>query len=541
MRHFLLSVLLLATFNLLSAQTIHYVNVNNTTPGDGLSWGTAFTDLQQGIDGAAAGDTVWVAAGTYAPTGTSFVMKNGVVVLGGFNGTETDAAMRNWNTNVTALTNNNSSNAAIINNNIDSTAILDGFQFNSITNYNYDIAGIYNIASSPTIKNCQFSNNYVMYGSQGTDMDNENGSSPKISNCVFQYAQGEIGFGPSVLNDASSAVFTNCVFNSIGGGAILNQNSAVTTVVNCVFANGLYIQNQNSSSFIAVNSTFNTTSISSHASSSYTITNCVFWNNNQQDLYTDSIGSVTYSYSQSAIPGIGNVQGTVDPFVNDSNPIGNDGTWMTADDGLAVYPLSAVADKGTPDTSGLGLPATDITGARRIQGAGISFGAYEAASKHRVYVNQNNSTGIYTGASWDSAFNNLYPPMNLTSAGDTIWVAAGTYAPPTNSSFVMRNGVVILGGFNGTETNATMRNWNTNITALTNDNYSNDATIVNNNIDSTAVLDGVQFSQILGNDIAGISNISSSPTIRNCVFSSNYSEMGSQGTDMDNENGSSPK
>lgn len=55
---------------------------------------------------------MWVAAGTYYPTllliegdvnSASFVLKNGVAVYGGFNGTETSISQRDWTANVTTL------------------------------------------------------------------------------------------------------------------------------------------------------------------------------------------------------------------------------------------------------------------------------------------------------------------------------------------------------------------------------------------------------------------------------------------------------
>lgn len=71
--------------------------------GDGTSWASAMGDLQDAIDASAAGDEVWIAAGTYKPTriydnrvanSRTFVLKDGVSLYGGFVGTETDKAAR---------------------------------------------------------------------------------------------------------------------------------------------------------------------------------------------------------------------------------------------------------------------------------------------------------------------------------------------------------------------------------------------------------------------------------------------------------------
>jgi hypothetical protein len=71
------------------------------------SWATA-CDLQTALDSAVSGDEIWVKMGVYYPgssgsTSSTFTMKNGVAVYGGFNGTETSRDQRDWQTNKTIL------------------------------------------------------------------------------------------------------------------------------------------------------------------------------------------------------------------------------------------------------------------------------------------------------------------------------------------------------------------------------------------------------------------------------------------------------
>lgn len=89
-----------------------FVRANAPTGGDGLTWATAFNNLQDAINTAEPGEQVWVAAGTYHPSyllidenvnSAAFVLKNGVAIYGGFNGTENSLSARNWTTNVTTL------------------------------------------------------------------------------------------------------------------------------------------------------------------------------------------------------------------------------------------------------------------------------------------------------------------------------------------------------------------------------------------------------------------------------------------------------
>jgi hypothetical protein len=96
------------------AQGTIYVDVDATGANDGSSWENAYTALQPALDEAAAGDEIWVAAGTYKPTHESlpgnarsatFQLKNGVAVYGGFDPSvgDTDWDDRDWTANVTVV------------------------------------------------------------------------------------------------------------------------------------------------------------------------------------------------------------------------------------------------------------------------------------------------------------------------------------------------------------------------------------------------------------------------------------------------------
>ena len=100
-----------------TVQTRWYVNIAGSATGAATSWATACSDLQLIINNSSAGDTIWVAQGTYVPIrsannltvirlnnrNNAFVLKSNVHIYGGFAGNETNLLQRNWNTNPTVL------------------------------------------------------------------------------------------------------------------------------------------------------------------------------------------------------------------------------------------------------------------------------------------------------------------------------------------------------------------------------------------------------------------------------------------------------
>ena len=80
---------------------VRYVTVSGN--GDGSSWTNASGDIQAMIDASEAGDEVWIAKGTYKPeklirnnkpTSKAFILKDGVSLIGGFAGSETETDAR---------------------------------------------------------------------------------------------------------------------------------------------------------------------------------------------------------------------------------------------------------------------------------------------------------------------------------------------------------------------------------------------------------------------------------------------------------------
>ncbi len=225
-------------------------------PSGGKEWETALGDLQTALALAVAGDSIWVAEGTYYPSAEyggvsisdrykSFQMKNNVAILGGFdpeNGA-TSLESRDWEANPTIISgdigtlDDSSDNCYHVfyhpeGTGLDNTAILDGFTIRD-GNVNGGGGGMLNMASSPTVRNSTFTSN------NGAGMYNDE-SSPILINCTFTGNSASNGGG--MYNYSSSPTLTGCTFSgnsasTSGGGMYNNASSPILT--HCTFSDNL--------------------------------------------------------------------------------------------------------------------------------------------------------------------------------------------------------------------------------------------------------------------------------------------------------------
>lgn len=275
----------------LSAQTIRYVKPAASGTGDGSSWANASADLNTMISSSAAGDSVFVAAGTYQPIPQgSFYLKQGVKVYGGFAGTETYSFQRNWTINVTTFQGNGSS---IIFNGSALTAatLLDGFTLNGGYSLSYNGGAMYNWSGSMTIANCIFSNNFSYNG--GAVFNNN--ASPVFINCTFSNNSANTLAG-AIYNRNSSPTFTNCTFSSNNcpyGGAIVNEGSS-PLFTGCTFSGNTALDTHHPETGIG-GAVVNRNNPSNGLGSSPSFLSCHFLNNTGELL-----GGAVYSIDASA-------------------------------------------------------------------------------------------------------------------------------------------------------------------------------------------------------------------------------------------------
>jgi gliding motility-associated-like protein len=236
----------------LGAYEIGVIYVDHTATGanTGRSWGDAFTDVQNALAVAGAGDQIWVARGTYFPVvcnpcvqedmETAFHLVNHVEMYGGFAGTETGIEQRNWTANPTILSGDigilgdslDNVYNVLIGENLSDKTILDGFiieEGNGDGSFGFANGGGLLLDASPggiadlIIRNCTFRNNYAG-GGGAISIDCVLGGSSKaqIRDCIFEG------------NTASLRVISS-------GGAIQMYGNAGAQIepeiVNCIFRN----------------------------------------------------------------------------------------------------------------------------------------------------------------------------------------------------------------------------------------------------------------------------------------------------------------
>ncbi|UCG60017.1 MAG: hypothetical protein JSU70_10940, partial [Phycisphaerales bacterium] len=263
-----------------------------------------YRTIQDAIDDASDGDTIWVADGKYRGDGNRDIDFRGkAITVRSENGPENciidcEGLGRGFH----------------FHSGEDANSVLDGFRITAGGGDQYG-GGIRCTASSPTIKNCVISVcNATGYGG---GMYNCYGSSPTITDCTFAFNTGETscdcqGKGGGMYNCSySSPTITNCTF--VGnfarhsGGGIYNHNNSSPTITGCKFednstvGNGGGILNWDGCSPIIADCTFSRNraeddggAVCNQYGSNPTITNCVFSQN-----WAESYGGGMKNYESS--------------------------------------------------------------------------------------------------------------------------------------------------------------------------------------------------------------------------------------------------
>ena len=154
--------------------------------------------------------------------------------------------------------------------------------------------------------------------------------------------------------------------------------------------------------------------------------------------------------------------------------------------------------------------------------------------------------GSENGSSWANA-TTLSAALTASSSGGEIWMARGTYSPGTtrSSTYELPSGIVIYGGFAGTETSLSQRDFTliatTNRTLIDGslgedgDDTDNIRRLFELGEDEVATLDGLSLANAYGDatrsgeGAAILADLNSQLTLHNCRVENNVLTRGNGG------------
>ncbi len=251
--------------------------------------------------------------------------------------------------------------------------------------------------STEMIDSCNFTANWSQYGGAIYMQDNYLKLTNNTFNANHAANGGSVNFailstaGLSYVphSFAANNVFTANVADNAGGAMYMDMvTTGVDTMLNNVFVanraatDGGALCLSSSNHFIANNTFYKDTAAVNGGAVKTTGTggifkfaNNIFYSNVGSGLTPDTclrtLGGFYGSFSNA-------YSGTDPLFVNAANPVGADGIWATADDGLRLQMCSPAVNTGN---TSLITPFTllDIAGGIRLSGSAVDKGAYETA------------------------------------------------------------------------------------------------------------------------------------------------------------------
>lgn len=402
-----------------NASGVLFVNAAANGNNTGTSWMNAVKSLQAAIQNSCSDvKQIWVASGTYKPTPDSnrdsaFLMRSNLAIYGGFAGTETSLAQRNWKSNVTILSGNigvlnlfaDNSYSVVEATGVNATAVLDGF---TIVGGNGNAGG----GLDPT--------------SRGGGLYIGDNGSPTVTNCFFTGNFSDFG-GAIYLRNNTFPTITNCAFAGNGatfnGGGIFNESSAGPVILNCSFSGNLI------------------SAISNAGGNAVVVKNSIIWGN--ASGITGAVATVTNTIVQGGYAGSGNLN--VNPLF-----VGQPAIVFGATGNLRLSPCSPAIDAGL-DAANTTTKDLDGNNRKVVYSAGVNaidMGAYERPAYSNIVFVDATATGKGDGSSWLNAYISLQQGLiDYNGCIEMIQMAAGTYSNGGQPIQLDRLNGVIMGGY----------------------------------------------------------------------------------------------
>lgn len=408
-----------------------YVKADATGADNGTSWSDARHSLVAALAAAQSGDQIWIAAGTYRPDpgrSSSFVLKPGVVVYGGFVGSETALGQRSGNATLTVLSGDIGTVGVATDNAfhvvrcpIDGTyglydlTVTDGYADGAVGTVDAAGGGILLTTATGTsanatvvIENCRVSGNRAGTSSAIHSLST---GTVTLRRCLIsgnQQVVGHAATGNIALFATGGLTMERCLVT--GNGADASSTLACfdtrdaatfsTSIINCVF-----VDNQ----------------AQGVVDSSHVLRSCTFAGNRGSNLSANGIGTVEncivmepYSIvglARSVFNWVGNTTDRDPLFLDPGHAFGADGIWGNADDGYQLRAGSPCIDC-FHDPYNINVDSEDLRGLPRPQNRERDPGAYEYDFSGQAPIATNSTvTGredtdlaiVITGSDADSA------------------------------------------------------------------------------------------------------------------------------------------
>lgn len=367
---------------------VHYVDLNSTNPvSPYTSWATAATNIQDAVNHAGIGDTVWVTNGIYQYGGVSSSGSNRVftlnpITLQSVNGPAV-TVIKGYQ--VPGTTNGANAVRCVY---LNSGATLSGFTLTNGATQTFDYgAGVRCASTNCLVTNCVIVGNAAYDGGGGAYFGT-------LVNCsLIGNTAGPTSIGSG--GGASQSTLINCLlvrnFAGYVGGAAINSTLVNCTVVSNLSAayGGSVIGCTLKNSIVYYNSSYYT---NDDSNSGYNFTNCCV------------------SFTVSPAAGVNNF----------TNPP------LFANLSAGDYHLNPASPCINAGNNSFITNSTDLDGNARIVTGTVDLGAYEFQSLVR-YVNVSNTAPVSPFNNWIAAATNIQDAVDVASVGDFIVVSNGIY------------------------------------------------------------------------------------------------------------------
>lgn len=473
----LLTGVWIAYTSVATAAVARYVatNGNNSTHD---SWSTAYTNVQDALNAAGEGDTIYLAGHTFPLGATNLIWtRPGIALLGGYAATNNLSLPGNrdtaqWPTIVAAQTNGSLTPyfrlltiQGVTNGLLEGVRFYGGTLRIALSSENTGGSGLLiSLCSNLTVASCVVTGAFSDHTAGGTFGTAYGGiwvtnSQATISNCVVRNNRAfgnsggyGAGLGIAVVSGRVDVVDTVIQGNFCGGngnlfgfygGGLYNHNGRVRIRNSLITGNsvdmfqgrsdmvsqggGLF---NNAGTLIVENCTIanNTVEGIRRVAGTVAVTNSILWANGD-----DVTGTVTLAYccvEDGDNAGVDGCIGALPQFINGfylaaGSPCVNQGTNNAADWGLSASTTQA---DGTPDSGRVDM--------------GFHYAA--GLTWQDVYV-KTNGNDTFDGSSWANAYQTITKALSRARNGTRIHLAAGSY---TNKSETFP---LVVSGLTGVE------------------------------------------------------------------------------------------